>query len=212
MVGKLVIESSTPRVSLALFADGETLLEERFESDRRHHERLFEPLGRALDALGEGGLDEIVVGTGPASYSGVRVGIAAAQGIALVHGCPVVGLVSLLGLGVDRGVVVGDARRGRAWWARLGEVVPSPTLVGLAGLPAAIEGGDGLFAIEPVGALGLSREVTIRCPDAAALGRAWIGLPEESKEELRSRPPRPVYLQPPHVTRAKGGHPLLRRR
>ena len=57
-----------------------------FQSDRNHNAMLFEPLS---DLLANGGANEVglvLVGSGPGSYSGTRVGIAAAQGVAFGGG------------------------------------------------------------------------------------------------------------------------------
>src|SRR5688500_5266589 len=116
---RLFIESSTPRASLALLRGSEVLFEEAFTGDRSHNALLFAPLARALECLPYGEkLSGVVIGTGPGSYSGTRVGIAAGQGIALVHGCPAVGLSSLLAVPSAFGgnaLAIGDARRGAVW-------------------------------------------------------------------------------------------------
>jgi len=210
----LAIESSTPRASLALLTDGEVRYEGGFESDRNHNSLLFAPLQAALAAAAPGGIDEVVVGTGPGSYSGTRVGIAAGQGVAMVHDCPAVGLSSLLAAGVESGIAIGDARRGSAWWARLGEGLPEPALVPDAELAAKLEGAPRVFAFESVARLGLPDSIEVRplVPTAAALARAWLALPEETRQRLRAEPPQPAYLRPPHITEAKKGHPLLRER
>jgi tRNA threonylcarbamoyl adenosine modification protein YeaZ len=209
----LSIESSTPRASLALLRDSKVIYEGGFESDRNHNSMLFVPLQRAVAALGVEKLDAVVIGTGPGSYSGTRVGIAAGQGVAMVHGCPAVGLSSLLAAGITQGTAIGDARRGCAWWAdiRSGEL-PEPELVPNAGLLGKLGGSGELFSFEEVGKLGLpeSTLVSSQGPDAVRLGLAWLGLSEGLQEQLRAEIPQPAYLRPPHVTMAKKGHPLLR--
>jgi len=208
-----VIETSTPRASLAGFIDGEACFEEEFVSDRRHHSALFAPLGRLLAALGDKPLDEVLVGSGPGSYSGTRVGIAAAQGLALARGCAAVGACSLLGLGASDGLAVGDARRGGAWRARLGEGLPRHELVELDELRHQLAKEPGpVIALEDVAALDLGVAIERREPRASELGRAWLALSKGERAACREQPPEPVYLRPPHVTEAKPGHPLLRRR
>ena len=211
MANVLAIECSTPKASLALVRDGEVVLEGGFESDRHHNALLFEPLRYLIKALGGADLDEIVVGTGPGSYSGTRVGIAAGQGVGLVHRCPVAGLSSLLALGLEQGLVVGDARRGSAWWVRLGDGLPEPQLVPASELPGLIDGPA--HALESLSRLALPPGVEIRrvTPSATALATAWLALDEPTRDRLRAEPPQPAYLRPPHITEAKKGHPLLRR-
>ena len=209
----LAIETSTTHASLALWRGGEIVFEDGFESDRHHHALLFGPLERALDVLGEDGLGEVIVGSGPGSYSGTRVGIAAAQGVALVHGCAAVGLASLLAAGVREGLAVGDARRGSAWRARVtAGRIPEAKLIGLPELAEELRGNGAaeVFSFEDVDRLALGATVTRRVPTARGLIDAWLSLDEGKREELRSVPPQPVYLRPPHITEAKRSHPLVR--
>ena len=208
----LAIESSTSRASLALMCGGEPVFSAGFESDRNHNALLFAPLQEALARLGGEKLGGVVVGTGPGSYSGTRVGIAAGQGVALVHGCPAAGLSSLLAAGVTEGVAVGDARRGSAWWARIGAGLPQPALIDPGLLPDRLEGGGEIFSFEDSIPPAWTRGIPVRRlePTALGLGRAWLGLPAEIRESLLATPPQPEYLRPPHITEAKMGHPLLR--
>ncbi|GAA5481122.1 tRNA (adenosine(37)-N6)-threonylcarbamoyltransferase complex dimerization subunit type 1 TsaB [Haloferula sargassicola] len=210
----LAIESSTNRASLALFRDGVCVFEGGFESDRNHNSLLFDPLEKALARLEGERLDEVVIGTGPGSYSGTRVGIAAGQGVALVHGCPAVGLSSLLATPVRRGFAIGDARRGSAWWATVGDGLPQPELIDPAELASRLRDQPAVFSFENVTRLGLPAELEVahQEPTAPRLAEAWLALPEETKARLRAEAPQPAYLRPPHITEAKKGHPLLRKK
>jgi tRNA threonylcarbamoyladenosine biosynthesis protein TsaB len=64
---------------------------------RGHAEALMPMLARVMDAAGLdfSDLDRIAVTVGPGSFTGLRVGIAAARGIALAAGKPVVGVSTL---------------------------------------------------------------------------------------------------------------------
>ena len=64
---------------------------------RGHAEALMPLVARVLDRarLDVGALDRIAVTTGPGSFTGLRVGIAAARGLALASGKPAVGLSTL---------------------------------------------------------------------------------------------------------------------
>jgi tRNA threonylcarbamoyladenosine biosynthesis protein TsaB len=124
----LAIETSTPRGSVAVVKRDATVVYERsFSSERSHNSQLFEPLREALEKCGDD-LRAIVVGTGPASYTGVRIGIAAAQGVAMSRGVPLVGLPSVLApevegvvSGGEKFVVCGDARRGKFFVAEVSD-------------------------------------------------------------------------------------------
>jgi tRNA threonylcarbamoyladenosine biosynthesis protein TsaB len=67
---------------------------------RGHAEALMPLIARVMDAaeIGFGELDRIAVTTGPGSFTGLRVGISAARGIALAAGKPAIGLSTLAGL------------------------------------------------------------------------------------------------------------------
>ncbi len=136
----LAVELSTARGSVAVAAGCEVLFEAEFGAGRSHNALLFEPLRAALEAAGDR-LGGIVVGTGPGSYTGVRIAIAAAQGVALSRRVPVAGVSSLLACceAVDYGVV-GDARRGRFYVAvvRGGVLEETIQLVKPEELPAAM--------------------------------------------------------------------------
>jgi tRNA threonylcarbamoyl adenosine modification protein YeaZ len=89
-----------------------------------HAERLVPLLDEALDRAGweRGSLERVGVGMGPGSFTGLRVGIAFAQGVALGLGIPVIGVGSLeamaaacpAGLASPR-VALLDARRGEVF-------------------------------------------------------------------------------------------------
>src|SRR5205085_7654003 len=79
----LAIETSTSRGSVALLSAAGVLFESSFSAERGHSSALFAHLERALKIVKP---DQIVVGLGPGSYSGVRVAIAAAIGLELATG------------------------------------------------------------------------------------------------------------------------------
>jgi len=117
----LALELSTAHGSVAVVAGDEVLYEAAFEAKRSHNAQVFGPLGVALEVAGER-LRGLVVGTGPGSYTGVRIAIAAAQGIALSRQVPVLPISSLLGsLSEKTFGVVGNARRGRFYVAEVRE-------------------------------------------------------------------------------------------
>lgn len=92
----LAIETATEACSIALHVDGD--VRERFEIAPRRHAALALPWAEAL--LAEAGitrrqLDAIAVSRGPGAFTGVRLAIALAQGIALALDRPVVAVSTL---------------------------------------------------------------------------------------------------------------------
>ncbi|KIU50393.1 MULTISPECIES: tRNA (adenosine(37)-N6)-threonylcarbamoyltransferase complex dimerization subunit type 1 TsaB [Bradyrhizobium] len=76
---------------------GNTLAIESQTMQRGHAEALMPLIGRVMKASGIGftALDRIAVTTGPGSFTGLRVGLSAARGIALAAAKPIVGLSTL---------------------------------------------------------------------------------------------------------------------
>ena len=152
----LAFETSTEACSVALWLDG--AVHERFELAPRRHAELALPWAQQL--LAEAGvakaqLDAIAVGRGPGAFTGVRLGVAIAQGIALALDRPVVPVSTLAALAWP---ATGD-RILAAIDARMGEVY----------LAAFQRHGEGLRPVQP--------EAVAR-PDAAALpeGDGWHGV------------------------------------
>src|ERR1700749_3197879 len=88
----LVIETATAACSVALIEDGRTAAERPEVVGRGHAERLLPMIAE----LPEGGrADHVLVDVGPGSFTGIRVGIAAARGLALGWGTSVSGYSSL---------------------------------------------------------------------------------------------------------------------
>lgn len=88
----LVIETATPALSVALIADGAVLAEHHEVVGRGHAERLLPIIRDMLDGRRP---DELAVDCGPGSFTGVRVGLAAAQGFRIAWGLPTRGFSSL---------------------------------------------------------------------------------------------------------------------
>lgn len=211
----LVIETSTPHASLARVAEDGAIEQRSFHSDRNHNALLFGPLQELLTAGDE--LDRVLVGSGPGSYSGTRVGIAAAQGVAIALGCPAIAVPSLLGVtAVESGarcLALGDARRGAYWTAELAEqrLLQAPALGDAAYLMVqvaqALSSGALVFSFEEPARLPLPPElltqVRVEIPTAARLWRAWLASDGETQREWAAEIPQPLYLKPPHITKAK---------
>lgn len=94
----LALDTSTPACTAALFAADGTLFASRDEViGRGHAERLVPLIAEMLDGHMP---SQILVGVGPGSFTGIRIGIAAAQGMAIGWDVPVCGLSSLALLAV----------------------------------------------------------------------------------------------------------------
>ena len=140
-------------------------------------------------------LDEIVVGIGPGSYTGLRVAVATALGMKLGLGCRTFGCPSVLGYPAENYLVIGDARRGTFFLAeiRAGRLPELPRLIPRGELEAAISKAnlERIFATSPVTELP---HVEVVLPRARHLVDR-----DESYVDLRE----PIYLKEPHITKPK---------
>ena len=160
----LAFETATEACSVAVWRDGEVC--ERFEVAPRRHAELSLPWAELL--LAEAGivksqLDAIAVGRGPGAFTGVRLAIALAQGIALALDRPIVPVSTLAALALRaRDVAQTDpSAAGRvlaAIDARMGEVYA------------------GQFVLRDGDAVALSPE-SVAKPGALALPEGeWLGV------------------------------------
>ena len=173
----LVFETSTPRASLALADPNGVRKELGFCSDRNHNAMLFEPLSELMEEAGRREIGLVLVGSGPGSYSGTRVGIAAAQGVAIALGCPAVAVPSILAVPSAEGgapcLAIGDARRGSYWTTRVenSRLLSEPALCDASGLQAwvsqALADGIPVFFFEEPGRFPLPEELAAQ----VSLGR-----------------------------------------
>lgn len=120
----LAIETSTEACSVALIHGDEVIA--RSEIAPRRHAELVLPMADALLAeagLGRHALDVIAVGRGPGAFTGVRLGISLAQGMALALDVPVITVSSLAALALEAPeddaciLAVIDARMGEIYAA-----------------------------------------------------------------------------------------------
>ncbi len=125
----LAVETATREGSVALARNGRVVAEARGNAAQPHAARLpgdalalLEPLGLALSHV-----DVFAVCLGPGGFTGLRVGIASAQGLAFATGRPIVGISALDALGVaaleqaDKAAVAGvwmDAARSEVFAVR----------------------------------------------------------------------------------------------
>jgi tRNA threonylcarbamoyladenosine biosynthesis protein TsaB len=137
----LGIETSSRRGSVALVRDGTLLARAEHEQPNTHAEQLRPLLARVLEEakLDKRAIERVAVGIGPGSFTGLRVGIAFAQGIALGLGIPCVGVGSLSamarGLADRQGtrVTLLDARREEVFvaaYAEDGRELSAPVAIG----------------------------------------------------------------------------------
>ncbi len=218
----LGITTSTPGSGVAL-ADGLEVVASASRVDRRGHASFVVPaIDFCFDQAGWSpeDLDAVVVDVGPGLYTGIRVGLATAQGLAAAVGVPLVPAVSLDAIALRAATgrrhiwAVVDVRRGELAVAGYrpvpGGVVKDgpPELVSPERFRALLESdpddslvvGD-VAALEPGLLKGLHRVKTgrPRYPQADAVVEIGMGILERGEvphpDEIR-----PLYLREPDVT------------
>lgn len=214
----LAFDSSGNGCSAAVLVD-DRLLAHHFEPMvRGQAERLMPMIERTLAASGLGfsALELIAVTVGPGAFTGVRIGLAAARGLGLATGLPVLGLTSFEAVAADvpaalrphRSLVVAlDSRRDELYLQAfdavdrpLGEgalVAPEAWVAWAPGGPILLAG-DGAARFEA----GLRGRAVLRAPgsgipDAAPLAR----LAARRWQPGTTLPPLdPLYLRAPDTT------------
>ena len=109
----LTIDTALDRCATAIVTDGQVIGESAEDMRVGHAERLFGLIETTLAAarVTYNNLGAIAVVSGPGSFSGVRIGVAAARGLALALGVPAIGVGTLEGLAEEARQQNGTAER-----------------------------------------------------------------------------------------------------
>lgn len=196
----LVIDTATAACSVAL-VDGDSLLDERHELVGRGHAERLVPMVEAL--LAGRRPRSILVDCGPGSFTGLRVGLAAAHGLAIGWGVPLSGYSSMAAVAAAAGTGAGEGGEiavalegghGQLFVQTFGEDVMRPidTLLSLpperaaASIQAHRVAGSGASALVQARGFGEAIDALPRAADARLLPAA-----------LRSLAPSPIYGRAP---------------
>jgi tRNA threonylcarbamoyl adenosine modification protein YeaZ len=192
----LVIDTATAACSAALIEDGR-LIDERHELVGRGHAERLVPMVEAL--LAGRRPEAILVDCGPGSFTGVRVGLAAAHGMAIGWGVPLAGYSSMAAVAAAAGAggeiaVALEGGHGQLFVQTFGEEVMRPldTLRSLtpeeagAAISAHRVAGSGATALVAARGSGEPVDALPRAADARLL-----------PSPLRSLAPRPIYGRAP---------------
>jgi tRNA threonylcarbamoyladenosine biosynthesis protein TsaB len=207
----LAIEQSTARCSLAVLDGDRLVLEKQWTEPSLRARSLFPNLCAAWAGLG-GGMavpDAIAVGIGPGSYSGLRMALAAAQGLAGPSATPLLAVSSAEALAwsamqrtpAAAVTVIGDARRNRLWVATFRTFSSAATADVFALIPADVLPErlprDGIVLssdTERLASAGAGRLAQAAFPTAAAVGRLAL---HRLRTGAPTPPLAPIYLHPP---------------
>jgi len=210
----LAFDCAGAQCAAALVSDGETIAEKRIASDRGHAQLLMPLL---VDLVAEAGLrfgdiDRFAVTTGPGSFTGIRVALAAAHGLALGTGKPIVGVSVFDVIAAQAAAVAAfpnllvaiDSRRAEifvqrfdaAGVARSEPAMLAPDAVpGWAGPGSIVLAGDGAAALAPHFPPAAVSDLP-SLVDPAVLARL-------AATRQAGQPPAPFYLRPPDAVPAR---------
>jgi tRNA threonylcarbamoyladenosine biosynthesis protein TsaB len=191
----LVLDSATARAVCGVVLAGRELAAASAEGGHAAQRALVlvdEVLARA--GYEPKDVSRVVVGCGPGSFTGLRIGIATARGLALALGVPCVGASTLAALsaGAPGALALIDARRGEVFALdeRGTAVVEEPATIAASLVPGTLCIGDGArrhrALLELAGALVPPEDDPRHAPAAAALAELASG-----------GPPEPVYVRRP---------------
>lgn len=210
----LSLDSATEACSAAVLCDG-VLVAHRFERMHRGHAEILMLL--VQDVMQQAGLtfdklDLIATTVGPGGFTGLRIGLASARGLALAAGIPIVGVTTLeavakANLSTESPLLIALDSKRADLYMQLFDANGAPLTEPSAMLPAEI--GPAL----PAGAIAvggnaadrvleafaerappLRRKTGSSLPDAAIV--AQIGA-ERHARTPSNESPRPLYLRPP---------------
>jgi tRNA threonylcarbamoyladenosine biosynthesis protein TsaB len=217
---------------VALARDGAVLAAECRVLRHGHAEALFPMVERVMDRAGlsPSQLDAVAVAIGPGGFTGIRVGLAAAHGIALATGARLVGVTSFAAVAARAAATRGghcpallvaiDSRRADLYVQLFASDATAPLgppqallPVHLADFVASLAPGSAsgfavgaplLIAGDAAAAAAAALEERVGCVIAADSAPDAEGVAAAALRQLRGAPPagpvRPLYLRPPDVT------------
>lgn len=219
----LAIDTSVNGCSVAVLAGGRFVSRVR-PMERGHAEHLVPMIGEVMQECGLSydDLDAIAVTLGPGAFTGIRVGLSAAQALGLSLSIPVFGLSTMQALALsfvrqkkENCVVAIDTKRGDFYAGRFdaqGMAVGAPQVVSEGGIltlaAAMLDGGvvigDGAEFLQDF-SLPVVRGFEL--PDVCLM--AALASEEKSRKIFFSADPEPIYLRDADVSHSTTKHRML---
>ncbi len=229
----LAFDTTLETCSVAVVAGAKTLAHRAEQLGRGHAEALLPMIEAVMAEAGTGydGLDLVAVTTGPGTFTGQRIGLAAARGIGLARGLPVQGvstLETLAWMAGGNGLEAADGYIFVALDARRGEVygqcfelplapggnssapacLPAADIAGLAPPGPGVIVGSGAALVSPhLKSAQILPRVLDRSTTADAVAVAQLAVRRVRTDGLPQDPPAPLYLRAPDAKLPGGKSP-----
>jgi tRNA threonylcarbamoyladenosine biosynthesis protein TsaB len=223
----LAITTSTSRGGVALVEDAIALAAVAYDDAQGHAELLVPTIDRLFGvSFARDAVRGVACDLGPGSFTGVRVGLATAKGIALALRVPLVGVGSLEAMAAaafaesscERVACLLDAKRGETYFGVFGRaaagglprVVAEPAHTRTSELGAVLGdfGADLRCCGGPAAALGWPPERLVTAEACVLPSAEWIGRLAQARsatlppEALDAASAEPIYLRPPDAVPA----------
>ncbi len=196
----LSVDTATDIATACVWRDGLALAESATRARSVAAQRVLADVDRLMDEAGvtPAELDLVVAGTGPGTFTGLRIGLAAARALGFALGIPVKGVSTLDALRAGEGVDVAcvDARRGEVFASGAGLDVQAITPEALADAlaPGTVCAGDGAVRYR-------DRLPGLEIPaDDSPLHVPWAR--HHAALAGTAGPPEPLYIRAPDADRA----------
>jgi tRNA threonylcarbamoyladenosine biosynthesis protein TsaB len=217
----LALDTSLAACSVAVLDGGAVLARRHDVIGRGHAERLMPMLAEVLAAagVGIGDMDRLAVTTGPGTFTGIRVGLAAARGLALATGRPLIGVTTFEALVAAQSepdaagrpaLVAVDAGRGDIYVQLFDSThapLTPPSIVAIGDIPALLPAGptwligpaaEGVKAAAGMRAGDLTLAPVPGNPDAVQVARLAV---LRAPPAAGAPPVGPLYLRTPAYRR-----------
>ena len=222
----LAFDTAGAACSVAVGSGNAVLAYERRDMRHGHTEALLPMIDRTMAATGltPGDIDIVAATVGPGGFTGIRAGLAAAQGLALAARARLIGITSFMAVAAlvpngDGALLVALDSRREDFYLQMFDQGGDPHGAPAAILPKTLAAyvaaalGDGPLQVAGDAAVSAAEALAERTGVAIVTGSApdALGMLKAARRGGFDTAARPLYLRPPDVSfpKARSGHGAL---